>query len=457
MYKHFCTILFTLIFTATLFAQEAAENALKDDYTGPIIKEQIPAGFNIPIPYESTFALLHDNGPLVTHPGGGAGGKDLSAYQPSLGNTTVGFNNNVTANYSMADDFTISDPSWEIEEMQFFTYQTGSDTISTITDLRIQIWDGPPNNSSSTVIWGNLTTNRLTETDWIDCYRSSELAPNLTSRPIFSAKANFSPVISLSTGTYWVQFSLGGTVASGPWVPPVTILGLAGAPNANSLQYSPSVGAWQEVKDGGSQAKQELPFIILGNRVVPVELTSFTAIGSTNQVELSWTTATETNNQGFEIQRNTDGEFHTIAFVQGQGTSTEIHNYSFIDKDLKAGHYSYRLKQIDYNGTFDYSNVVEADVVAPTVFALEQNYPNPFNPSTTINFSLAVDSKVSLKVFNVLGQEVASLVNGQLSAGSQKISFDASSLNSGVYFYRLDADGIDGQKFSSTKKMILTK
>ncbi|HQI39813.1 MAG TPA: T9SS type A sorting domain-containing protein [Ignavibacteriaceae bacterium] len=192
-------------------------------------------------------------------------------------------------------------------------------------------------------------------------------------------------------------------------------------------------------------------------QVIPVELTSFTAIGSTNQVELNWTTATETNNQGFEVQRNTDGEFHTIAFVQGQGTSTEIHNYSFIDKDLKAGHYSYRLRQIDLDGTFEYSSTIEVEILGLREFALGQNYPNPFNPSTTINFSLAVDSKVSLKVFNVLGQEVASLVNGQMSAGSQKISFDASSLNSGVYFYRLDADGIDGQKFSSTKKMILTK
>ncbi|MDT3696840.1 MAG: T9SS type A sorting domain-containing protein [Ignavibacterium sp.] len=192
-------------------------------------------------------------------------------------------------------------------------------------------------------------------------------------------------------------------------------------------------------------------------QVIPVELTSFTAKSDNNSVTLNWTTATETNNQGFEVQRNTDGEFLTIAFVQGQGTSTKINNYSFIDKDLKAGHYSYRLKQVDYNGNIDYSNVVEADVTAPEVFALDQNYPNPFNPSTTINFSLAVDSKVSLKVFNVLGQEVASLLNGQMSAGSQKVSFDASSLNSGVYFYRLEANGIDGQKFSSTKKMILTK
>ena len=192
-------------------------------------------------------------------------------------------------------------------------------------------------------------------------------------------------------------------------------------------------------------------------QLIPVELISFIAKSDNNSVTLNWSTATETNNHGFEVQRSSGEEFHTITFVQGQGTATEIHNYSYIDKDLKAGHYSYRLKQVDYNGNFEYSNVVEAEVIAPSVFALEQNYPNPFNPSTTINFSLAVDSKVSLKIFNVLGQEVASLLNGQMSAGSQEVSFDASSLNSGVYFYRLEADGIDGQKFSSIKKMILTK
>ncbi len=192
-------------------------------------------------------------------------------------------------------------------------------------------------------------------------------------------------------------------------------------------------------------------------QVVPVELTSFTAKADNNTVTLNWTTATELNNSGFQIERSNGSEYQTVGFVAGHGTSTNVHNYTFVDQNVEAGSYNYRLKQIDLDGTFEYSNTIEVEVLGLREFALGQNYPNPFNPSTTINFSLAVDSKVSLKVFNVLGQEVASLVNGQMSAGSQKISFDASSLNSGVYFYRLDADGIDGQKFSSTKKMILTK
>ncbi|MBL1155776.1 MAG: T9SS C-terminal target domain-containing protein [Ignavibacteriae bacterium] len=192
-------------------------------------------------------------------------------------------------------------------------------------------------------------------------------------------------------------------------------------------------------------------------QVIPVELTFFTAKSDNNTVTLNWTTATELNNSGFQIERSNGGEYQSVGFIAGHGTSTSTNNYVYLDQNVEAGTYTYRLKQIDLDGSFEYSNAVEVEVLGLREYTLGQNYPNPFNPSTTINFSLAVDSKVSLKVFNVLGQEVASLLNGQMSAGSQKVSFDASSLNSGVYFYRLEADGIDGQKFSSTKKMILTK
>jgi len=191
--------------------------------------------------------------------------------------------------------------------------------------------------------------------------------------------------------------------------------------------------------------------------IVPVELTSFTAIADYGVVELSWITATETNNQGFEVQRSAGGEFEAIAFVEGHGTTTEVQAYSYSDRSVSVGSYSYRLKQVDFDGTTSYSNLVEVDVPTPAVFVLDQNYPNPFNPSTKIAFRLAVDSKVSLKVFDVLGQEVASLVNTNLAVGAHSIDFDASSLNSGVYLYRIEATGIDGTNFVDVKKMILTK
>ena len=191
---------------------------------------------------------------------------------------------------------------------------------------------------------------------------------------------------------------------------------------------------------------------------IPVELTTFTATVNDNNVILDWSTSTETNNLGFEIQRSSNGnEFVTAGFVEGKGTITEIQYYTFTDKNLEAGNYSYRLKQNDYDGTSEYSEIVEVEIIAPEVFALEQNYPNPFNPSTMIKFSLAADSKVNLTVFDVLGQEVTNLISGNLTAGSHEINFNASNINSGVYFYRLDATGVDGNNFTSVKKMILTK
>jgi hypothetical protein len=191
--------------------------------------------------------------------------------------------------------------------------------------------------------------------------------------------------------------------------------------------------------------------------IIPVELTSFAASISDGNVTLNWSTATELNNQGFDVERNVGNGFEKIGFVAGFGTTTETHSYTYTDNSLQEGSYTYRLKQVDYDGTFEYSDVVEVDVTVPKVFALEQNYPNPFNPSTTIKFGLAADSKVSLTVFDILGQEVANLINGNVAAGSHEINFNASNVNSGVYFYRIDATGVDGTNFTSVKKMILTK
>jgi hypothetical protein len=208
--------------------------------------------------------------------------------------------------------------------------------------------------------------------------------------------------------------------------------------------------------DGWSQVN--IPYIVVQySYITPVELTSFAATTDNRNVTLNWSTATELNNSGFQVERSNGSEFSVVGFVAGHGTVTNIQNYTYVDQNVSEGKYNYRLKQIDFDGTFEYSNAVEVEVLGVKDFTLGQNYPNPFNPSTTINFSLAVDSKVSLKVFDVLGQEVATLINGQMAAGSQKATFDASLLNSGVYFYRIDADGVDGQKFSSVKKMILTK
>ncbi|MBP9120448.1 MAG: T9SS type A sorting domain-containing protein [Ignavibacterium sp.] len=700
-------VLLSIVFTQFAWAQ-SLRNA-KDEAT-------ITRGEKISLPYQTIYLeggedVLFDNGPLANLPGGGFGGADASVLQTALGLSTYGAGAQQTAGNSVADDFT-STASWNIETISFFTYQTGSTTTSTITGVFVQIWNGDPS-AGGTVVFGDLTTNRLASTSFSNIYRSIDTDPLASNRPIMKVDATIGT--NLPAGTYWVQWTLAGSLASGPWTPPITITGQTTTGNAKQLtttgwanlldgtfpqglpfivngtggapcpvgpatnptpasgstnvsinpgnatwtngagttnvevffgpvgnvvsvysgaaitslaipgplaydtdyewrvvckndtctggpvatwsftteldpglttlfvdDFEAGSGLWTITNDGGTVIWQvfnppypntyTLPvtatggvfaadvdqagtgstclstatltnpidaslygvvnlefdndwqalgatdfgyvevsvdggttwtavrtfdvtdvrnthevvnissFValqsfrlrlrsvqpawdwwwvvdnvkVIGSGITPVELLSFAANVNETDVTLNWSTATETNNSGFQVERSNGTAYEVVGFVAGHGTTTEVQNYSFVDQNLASGNYTYRLKQVDFNGTFEYSNTIEAEILVKD-FSLGQNYPNPFNPSTTINFSLAVDSKVSLKIFDVLGQEVATLVNGQLAAGSQKVSFNASSLNSGVYFYRIDADGIDGQKFSSVKKMILTK
>jgi len=195
------------------------------------------------------------------------------------------------------------------------------------------------------------------------------------------------------------------------------------------------------------------------NGIVPVELTSFTSSINENDVTLNWQTATETNNQGFQIERRKtqderSGEWINIGFVNGSGTTTEPQSYSFVDENLSAGKYQYRLKQFDFDGTFEYSNTIEVEINSPTKFSLEQNYPNPFNPSTSIQYAISSRQFVTLKVYDVLGKEVITLANEEKPAGMYNVEFRMQNLDlsSGIYFYQLKAGD-----YIETKKMILMK
>lgn len=187
--------------------------------------------------------------------------------------------------------------------------------------------------------------------------------------------------------------------------------------------------------------------------VIPVELTSFTASISGSYVTLNWTTATETNNSGFEILRFAQNDsWQVIWFVNGNGTTTETKTYSYKDENLSSGKYQYRLKQIDFDGSFEYSNIIEIEIGLPTHFVLEQNYPNPFNPSTKITWQSPVSGHQTLKIYDVIGNEVATLINETKDAGHHSVVFDATNLSSGIYFYKLIT-----KDFTSTKKMILIR
>ena len=187
--------------------------------------------------------------------------------------------------------------------------------------------------------------------------------------------------------------------------------------------------------------------------IIPVELTSFTASVSGNNVNLNWNTATELNNNGFEIQRKSaNNQFEKIGYVTGFGTTTEPKTYSFTDSKIAVGKYVYRLKQVDFNGAYEYSTEINVDVTGPAQYSLEQNYPNPFNPSTLIKYSVAQDGFVNVSIFNLLGEKVATLVNSNMKAGSYELNFNASRLSSGVYFYSIEAGN-----FKAVRKMMLMK
>ena len=187
--------------------------------------------------------------------------------------------------------------------------------------------------------------------------------------------------------------------------------------------------------------------------IIPVELVSFMSSIINNSVNLNWITATELNNSGFDIEKSTDNSsWNKIGFVSGNGTSTEVHNYSFADQNPFVGTSYYRLKQIDFDGTTEYSNTIEVVYGAVSDFALEQNYPNPFNPTTKINYSIKEKGNVELKIFDLLGSEIAVLVNEEKDPGNYDVSFDASSLSSGVYLYTIKSGS-----FVQTRKMLLMK
>ena len=210
-------------------------------------------------------------------------------------------------------------------------------------------------------------------------------------------------------------------------------------------QISPSTVAEALIENAVEQLMKDI--------TIPVELTSFTASVIDNQVQLNWLTATEVNNSGFEVERKAGaGSFEKVGFIPGFGTTTELRSYSFVDQKVGVGLYSYRLKQVDFNGTFAYSEEVNVEVNPPLVFALEQNYPNPFNPSTMIKYSIPQDGFVNLFIYNLLGEKVATLVNSIQKAGRYEVNFDASRFASGVYFYSIEAGS-----YKSVKKMLLMK
>ena len=188
---------------------------------------------------------------------------------------------------------------------------------------------------------------------------------------------------------------------------------------------------------------------------LPVELTSFTAKVVGNTIELNWITATEVNNYGFEVERylnmTLDG-WQRIGFVEGHGNSNSPNEYSFTDSPKGGITFNYRLKQLDTDGKYAFSNVISIEVNLPLKYILNQNYPNPFNPGTNILYSIPRSSNVILSVYDMLGNLITNLVNENQEAGNYLVNFNADELSSGIYYYKLQAGD-----FVAVKKMLLLK
>ncbi len=200
----------------------------------------------------------YSNGPLVTHPGGGAGGADASALQTGLGMGSNGFGHSLAADMRVADDFTLVGGAY-IDTIVFYAYQTGSPITSTIDHVNLQIWQGRPGDPGSTVIWGDTSTNRLVSTTWSNIYRVSDTTLDGTTRPLMANTVDVG--LLLPPGTYWLDWQTGGTLASGPWVPPITILGQTTTGNARQWD-----GIWSDLVDVGPQG---LPFVLNGPAGIP--------------------------------------------------------------------------------------------------------------------------------------------------------------------------------------------
>lgn len=255
----------------------------------------------------------------------------------------------------------------------------------------------------------------------------------LTNGGITSADLQFTYLDGDVTGTEG-NYAI-GKYSSGSWTFPSTSLN-----TTNNTASTSNISSFSDFTLGEVSA-------------LPVELNMFAAKVKNNSVQLIWSTATEVNNYGFEIERKcSNGDWKKIGFVQGHGNSNSPKNYSYSDQPLGDVTFKYRLKQVDFDGTFEYSNEVGVKLDEIKQFVLEQNYPNPFNPTTTIRFSLPVAAEVSISVFNLLGERVAQLLNANLNEGYHEVTFDGSSLTSGIYFYQLRAGD-----FKATKKFIITK
>ncbi|MDF1611763.1 MAG: T9SS type A sorting domain-containing protein [Stygiobacter sp.] len=385
-----------------------------------------------------------DIGNLIILDGGASGRSGV--YRKFTKQYTVG----ITVYFSFLINVTsTSDMDINTSNGDYF-FNSQNDTMSNIRNF-IYVRQG----SNSSKFNVGLAKASSTSLQWF----STELDINTTY--LFVTSYTFVSGSNNDIVKLWINPNLSGVEPS----PDISISSGSDATDIALLQFR------QNAKSGDMQIDGIRVSDSWSQAPLPVQLTSFTADLYYNNVKLNWSTATEVNNYGFEIERNIVGTklalsekgWEKIGFVHGHGNSNSSKDYTFVDVNPPSGKVQYKLKQIDFDGTFECSSIVEVDIDTPQNFILKQNYPNPFNPTTTIKYTLPAvilqnaeqsnnDYLVTLKVFDILGNEVATLVNEIQSAGNYEVKFDASKLSSGIYIYKLQTG-----KFLQTRKMLLVK
>ena len=325
---------------------------------------------NVPI-FQFPEAILWDNGLLVTHPAGGFNGADTSALQTASSMNTYGFGNQFSVGNRMADDFQITNlAGWQIDSITFFAYQSFAPTSpSTITGIYFQIWDGPPDDPGSSIVWGDLTTNRLTSSTWTNIYRTLDTSLLNSDRPIMASIADVG--ITLLQGVYWLDWTTDGSLTSGPWAPPITILGQT--TTGNAIQFT---GSWGPALDGGTSTQQGMPFIIEGtvfdepaaviylpsilkSPVIPTApvLNAISNPDGDGNFTVSWSSSVGADT--YTLQEDDNGGFSSPTTVySGAGTSKAI-------SGRDVGMYYYRVRASNSYADSDWSNVESVEVTVP--------------------------------------------------------------------------------------------
>ena len=387
-------------------------------------------------------------------PPNGAGGNYYLQYTTNSGTSWTLINppGNTGLNASQHSPFVI--------DRNFFGFGTNDQGLVDLTTNGGTTWNSYYVGRSGFVSSVTFTTdkkNGFAAVSTSGLSKTTNGGLNWTNVSVTGIEGAFLPFVYWIPGSNLVYASSsgGGIVRSTNWGSTWTAMTTGGQTDIRHMDFIVSVGRIYGYAITGTGVSLSL---VDTASALPVQMAYFNCSISENNVTLKWQTEFEINNSGFDIERSDETNGWTkIGFVQGNGNKSTPTNYSYLDKNIQKGSYNYRLKQVDYNGNFEYYNLnSDVSVQAPESFYLFQNYPNPFNPVTSINFNLSFDSNVKLEVFDIAGKRVANLINGDMKAGFYSRSFDGTNIPSGIYFYRINATYTGGH-FSDTKKFILIK